>query len=185
MLVFLFVLLIILSSIILLLALTSIQIQINNLIIKNNKKEDGEVKIVLKLLKIIPYFEIDVLNSKFIKKEITLKKHPRLKNKISLKKLIEIADLEELYVKLNLQSENLIFLTFATVLVSTILSIMIHSSRMRGSPFLRSMFISASLNGPLVSYTYISGFGVAIFSSPSKLTLGTCSTFRMATRIFG
>ncbi len=123
MLVFLFVLLIILSSIILLLALTSIQIQINNLIIKNNKKEDGEVKIVLKLLKIIPYFEIDVLNSKFIKKEITLKKHPRLKNKISLKKLIEIADLEELYVKLNLQSENLIFLTFATVLVSTILSI--------------------------------------------------------------
>ena len=34
------------------------------------------------------------------------------------------------------------------------------------------MFISASLNGPLVSYTYISGFGVAIFSSPSKLTLG-------------
>ena len=90
MLVFLFVLLIILSSIILLLALTSIQIQINNLIIKNNKKEDGEVKIVLKLLKIIPYFEIDVLNSKFIKKEITLKKHPRLKNKISLKKLIEM-----------------------------------------------------------------------------------------------
>ena len=51
MLVFLFALLIILSIIILLLVLTTIQIQINNLIIKDGQRKDGEVKIVFKLLK--------------------------------------------------------------------------------------------------------------------------------------
>lgn len=123
MLVFLFVLLIILSIIILLLALTTIQIQINNLVIKDNKKKDGEIIIVLKLLKIIPYLEINLLDSKFIKKEMALKKNSKLKNKISLKNLLKIVKLEELYIKLNLQSENLVVLTFVTVLISTILSI--------------------------------------------------------------
>lgn len=123
MLVFLLVLLIILSIIILLLALTTIQIQINNLIIKDNKRRDGEIKIVLKLFKIIPYLEINLLDSKFIKKEMSLKKHSKKKNKITLENLLEIAKLEELYIKVNFQSENLLILTFATVLISTILSI--------------------------------------------------------------
>lgn len=123
MLVFLVVLLIILSIIILLLVLTTIQIQINNLIIKNNQRKDGEIKIVLKLLRIIPYLEINLLDSKFIKKEMSLKKRSKKRNKITLEKLLEIAKLEELYIKVNLQSENLLILTFATVLISTILSI--------------------------------------------------------------
>jgi len=123
MLVFLFVLLLILSITILLLALTTIQIQINNLIIKDNQRKDGEVKIVFKLLKVIPYLEINLLDSNFIKKEMKLKRYSTQKNKISLENLVEIAKLQELYVKLNLQSENLILLTFVTVLMSTILSI--------------------------------------------------------------
>ena len=110
MLVFLFALLIILSIIILLLVLTTIQIQINNLIIKDGQRKDGEVKIVFKLLKVIPYLEINLLDSHFMKKEIQLKKYSKQRNKIS-------------YVKLNLQSEKLILLTFITVLMSTILSI--------------------------------------------------------------
>ena len=108
MLVFLFALLIILSIIILLLVLTTIQIQINNLIIKDGQRKDGEVKIVFKLLKVIPYLEINLLDSHFMKKEIQLKKYSKQINKISLE---------------NLQSEKLILLTFITVLMSTILSI--------------------------------------------------------------
>lgn len=123
MLVFLFALLIILSIIILLLVLTTIQIQINNLIIKDGQRKDGEVKIVFKLLKVIPYLEINLLDSHFMKKEIQLKKYSKQRNKISLENLLKIAKLQELYVKLNLQSEKLILLTFITVLMSTILSI--------------------------------------------------------------
>ena len=96
MLVFLFALLIILSIIILLLVLTTIQIQINNLIIKDGQRKDGEVKIVFKLLKVIPYLEINLLDSHFMKKEIQLKKYSKQRNKISLENLLKIAKLQEL-----------------------------------------------------------------------------------------
>ena len=72
MLVFFFIILIILGSLIVLLAGTTIQLQINNLYIKDNQRKDGEIKIVLKLLKIIPYLDINLLYSKFIKKQMTL-----------------------------------------------------------------------------------------------------------------
>lgn len=72
MLVFFFIVLIILGSLIILLAATTIQLQINNLYIRDNQKKEGEIKIVLKLLNIIPYLELNLLDSKFIKKQMTL-----------------------------------------------------------------------------------------------------------------
>ena len=47
MLVFFLIILIILGSLIVLLAATTIQLQINNLYIKDNQRKDGEIKIVL------------------------------------------------------------------------------------------------------------------------------------------
>lgn len=130
MLVFFFILLIILGSLIVLLALTTIQLQINNLYIKNNKKKEGEIKVVLKLLKIIPYLEINLLDSKFLKRQISLEKleknisTSKLKlYKTELKQILEVTKLEEIYLKVNIQSENIFFMTFATVIISTILSI--------------------------------------------------------------
>lgn len=130
MLVFFFILLIILGSLIVLLALTTIQLQINNLYIKNNKKKEGEIKVVLKLLKIIPYLEINLLDSKFLKRQISLEKleknisTSKLKlYKTELKQILEVTKLEEIYLKVNIQSENIFFMTFATVITSTILSI--------------------------------------------------------------
>ena len=61
----------------------------------------------------------------------------------------------------------------------------IHGSRRRGSPFFKSTSMAGSLNGPLVSYTYTSGFGVITFSPSTKFVLGTCSTLRIATRNSG
>ena len=43
--------------------------------------------------------------------------------KNELKQILEITKVEELYVKINLQSENIFLMTFATVILSTILSI--------------------------------------------------------------
>lgn len=130
MLVFFLILLIILGSLIVLLALSTIQLQINNLHIKDNRKIDGEIKIVLKVLKIIPYLEINLLDSKFIKKQITLQNLEKNMNKSKikiykseLKQILEITKLEELYVKINFESENIFLMTFATVILSTILSI--------------------------------------------------------------
>lgn len=130
MLVFFFIILIILGSLIVLLAATTIQLQINNLYIKDNQRKDGEIKIVLKLLKIIPYLDINLLDSKFIKKRITLKsiektiKIAKLKlYKDKITRFLEITKVEELYLKINLQSNNLIIMSFITVILSTILSI--------------------------------------------------------------
>lgn len=130
MLVFFFIILIILGSLIVLLAGTTIQLQINNLYIKDNQRKDGEIKIVLKLLKIIPYLDINLLDSKFIKKQMTLENLEKNMNKSKiktykneLKQILEITKVEELYVKINLQSENIFLMTFATVILSTILSI--------------------------------------------------------------
>lgn len=81
MLVFFFIILIILGSLIVLLAGTTIQLQINNLYIKDNQRKDGEIKIVLKLLKIIPYLDINLLDSKFIKKQMTLENLEKNMNK--------------------------------------------------------------------------------------------------------
>ena len=130
MLVFFFVILIILSKFVLILVNTTAQIQINNMWIKDNQKKEGEVKLILKILKIIPYFEINLLDNKFIKKRITLKnlektmqntKRKILKNDIT--KFLSITKIDELYVRINLQSSNLIILSFVTVIISTILSI--------------------------------------------------------------
>ncbi len=130
MLVFFFIVLIILGSLIVLLAATTIQLQINNLYIKNNQKKDGEIKIVLKFLNIIPYLELNLLDSKFIKKKMTLENLEKNMNKskikiykTELKQILGITKVEELYVKINLQSENIFLMTFATVVLSTILSI--------------------------------------------------------------
>ena len=130
MLVFFFVILIILSIIIILLAATTIQIQINNLFIKDNQRKDGEIKLVFKLLKIIPYFEINLLDSKLLKKKVTIKnieksmKNTKLKLfKKDITNFLEITKIDELYLKINLQSSNLIALSFVTVIISTILSI--------------------------------------------------------------
>ena len=130
MLVFFFIILIILGSLIVLLAGTTIQLQINNLYIKDNQRKDGEIKIVLKLLKIIPYLDINLLDSKFIKKQMTLENLEKNMNKSKiktykneLKQILEITKVEELYVNINLQSENIFLMTFATVILSTILSI--------------------------------------------------------------
>ena len=57
MLVFFFIVLIILGSLIVLLAATTAQLQIINFEIKDNKKNDGEIKLILKFLKLIPYLE--------------------------------------------------------------------------------------------------------------------------------
>ena len=43
--------------------------------------------------------------------------------KNELKQILEITKVEELYVKINMQSENIFLMTFATVILSTILSI--------------------------------------------------------------
>ena len=85
MLVFFFIILIILGSLIVLLAGTTIQLQINNLYIKDNQRKDGEIKIVLKLLKIIPYLDINLLDSKFIKKQMTLENLEKNMNKSKIK----------------------------------------------------------------------------------------------------
>ena len=61
MLVFFFIVLIILGSLIVLLAATTAQLQIINFEIKDNKKNDGEIKLILKFLKLIPYLEINLL----------------------------------------------------------------------------------------------------------------------------
>ena len=125
MLVFFFIVLIILGSLIVLLAATTAQLQIINFEIKDNKKNDGEIKLILKFLKLIPYLEINLLDSKFIKKRITLKsiektiKIAKLKlYKDKITRFLEITKVEELYLKINLQSNNLII-----VILSTILSI--------------------------------------------------------------
>lgn len=130
MLVFFFILLIILGSLIVLLAATTIQLQINNLYIKDNNKKEGEIKLVLKLLKLIPYLEINLLDNKFIKKQMSLEKLERnMKTaklklyKTELKQLLEVTKLEEMYLKVNIQSSDIFFMTFATVVISTILSI--------------------------------------------------------------
>ena len=101
-----------------------------NFEIKDNKKNDGEIKLILKFLKLIPYLEINLLDSKFIKKRITLKsiektiKIAKLKlYKDKITRFLEITKVEELYLKMNLQSNNLIIMSFITVILSTILSI--------------------------------------------------------------
>ena len=105
MLVFFFIVLIILGSLIILLAATTIQLQINNLYIRDNQKKEGEIKIVLKLLNIIPYLELNLLDSKFIKKQMTLENLEKNidKSKIEiykneLKQILGITKVEELYV---------------------------------------------------------------------------------------
>ena len=82
------------------------------------------------MLKIIPYLDINLLDSKFIKKQMTLENLEKNMNKSKiktykneLKQILEITKVEELYVKINLQSENIFLMTFATVILSTILSI--------------------------------------------------------------
>ncbi len=130
MLVFFFVLLIIIGFIILLLAVTTLQLQIDNLKVKNNKREEGEVKLVFKILNIIPYFEINLLENRMLRKKVNLKKlekkmkDSKLKlDKNTIKQILGIMKVEELFLKVNLESNNMILITFATVIISTILSV--------------------------------------------------------------
>ena len=57
----------------------------------------------------------------------------------------------------------------------------IQLSRMRGSPFFRSISMFGSLNGPLVSYTYTGALGVITFLPSTTVTVGVRFTFCMPT----
>lgn len=116
--------------ILLILALSTLQIQFENLKIENNKIIEGKIKFILKVLKIFSYFELDILESKFFKNKIKLEniqknltKDKMSKYKIEAKEIMKFINVEELYIKIDLQGENIILLSFITVILSTILSV--------------------------------------------------------------
>ncbi len=119
-----------LGIILLILALSTLQIQFDNIKIVNNKIMEGKIKLVLKFLKIFSYFELDLLESKFFKNKMkldniqkNLTKEKMSKYKIETKEFLNVTDVEELYIKIDLQGENIILLSFVTVILSTILSV--------------------------------------------------------------
>lgn len=119
-----------LGIILLILALSTLQIQFDNIKIVNNKIIEGKIKLVLKFLKIFSYFELDLLESKFFKYKMkldniqkNLTKEKMSKYKIETKEFLNVTDVEELYIKIDLQGENIILLSFVTVILSTILSV--------------------------------------------------------------
>ena len=119
-----------LGIILLILALSTLQIQFDNIKIVNNKIIEGKIKLVLKFLKIFSYFELDLLESKFFKNKMkldniqkNLTKEKMSKYKIETKEFLNVTDVEELYIKIDLQGENIILLSFVTVILSTILSV--------------------------------------------------------------
>lgn len=119
-----------LGIILLILALSTLQIQFDNIKIVNNKIIEGKIKLVLKFLKIFSYFELDLLESKFFKYKMkldniqkNLTKEKMSKYKIETKEFLNITDVEELYIKIDLQGENIILLSFVIVILSTILSV--------------------------------------------------------------
>ncbi len=119
-----------LGIILLILALSTLQIQFDNIKIVNNKIIEGKIKLVLKFLKIFSYFELDLLESKFFKNKMkldniqkNLTKEKMSKYKIETKEFFNVTDVEELYIKIDLQGENIILLSFVTVILSTILSV--------------------------------------------------------------
>lgn len=119
-----------LGIILLILALSTLQIQFDNIKIVNNKIMKGKIKLVLKFLKIFSYFELDLLESKFFKNKMkldniqkNLTKEKMSKYKIETKEFLNVTDVEELYIKIDLQGENIILLSFVTVILSTILSV--------------------------------------------------------------
>ena len=121
-----------LGIILLILALSTLQIQFDNIKIVNNKIIEGKIKLVLKFLKIFSYFELDLLESKFFKNKMkldniqkNLTKEKMSKYKIETKEFLNVTDVEELYIKIDLQGENIILLSFVTVILSTILSVII------------------------------------------------------------
>lgn len=119
-----------LGIILLILALSTLQIQFDNIKIVNNKIIEGKIKLVLKFLKIFSYFELDLLESKFFKNKMkldniqkNLTKEKMSKYKIETKEFLNVTDVEELYIKIDLQGENIILLSFVIVILSTILSV--------------------------------------------------------------
>lgn len=119
-----------LGIILLILALSTLQIQFDNIKIVNNKIIEGKIKLVLKFLKIFSYFELDLLESKFFKYKMkldniqkNLTKEKMSKYKIETKEFLNVTDVEELYIKIDLQGENIILLSFVIVILSTILSV--------------------------------------------------------------
>ena len=119
-----------LGIILLILALSTLQIQFDNIKIVNNKIIEGKIKLVLKFLKIFSFFELDLLESKFFKYKMkldniqkNLTKEKMSKYKIETKEFLNVTDVEELYIKIDLQGENIILLSFVTVILSTILSV--------------------------------------------------------------
>ena len=119
-----------LGIILLILALSTLQIQFDNIKIVNNKIMEGKIKLVLKFFKIFSYFELDLLESKFFKNKMkldniqkNLTKEKMSKYKIETKEFLNVTDVEELYIKIDLQGENIILLSFVTVILSTILSV--------------------------------------------------------------
>ena len=116
--------------VLLVLALTTLQIQFDNLKIVNNKIKSGRIKLVLKFLKIFSYFELDLLESKFFKNKIklaniqkNLTKEKISKFKIDTKEILELTKVEELYIKIDLQGEFIWILSLVTVIISSVLSI--------------------------------------------------------------
>lgn len=119
-----------LGIILLILALSTLQIQFDNIKIVNNKIIEGKIKLVLKFLKMFSYFELDLLESKFFKNKMkldniqkNLTKEKMSKYKIETKEFLNVTDVEELYIKIDLQGENIILLSFVIVILSTILSV--------------------------------------------------------------
>lgn len=126
-----------LGIILLILALSTLQIQFDNIKIVNNKIMEGKIKLVLKFLKIFSYFELDLLESKFFKNKMkldniqkNLTKEKMSKYKIETKEFLNVTDVEELYIKIDLQGENIILLSFVTVILSTILSVIMSKNNL-------------------------------------------------------
>ena len=126
-----------LGIILLILALSTLQIQFDNIKIVNNKIMEGKIKLVLKFLKIFSYFELDLFESKFFKNKMkldniqkNLTKEKMSKYKIETKEFLNVTDVEELYIKIDLQGENIILLSFVTVILSTILSVIMSKNNL-------------------------------------------------------
>lgn len=129
MLVFFLCLLILLITFIILLAITTIQIQVKELKIENNRRKDGDIKIILKIFNLVPYLKFNILKNKLMKKvniknvekSIANIKIKLLKNDI--KRILEKTRMEELYININLQNDNIMIMTFLATIISTVLSI--------------------------------------------------------------
>lgn len=129
MLVFFLCLIILLATFVILLAITTIQLEVRDFRLENNKRKDGEIKIVLKIFNLVPYLKINILKNKLIKKVNIKNVEKSIANtkikllKKDIEKILEKTRIERLYININLQSENIMLMTFLATIISTMLSI--------------------------------------------------------------